>query len=130
MKYKVRFTSPAERTYENMHRLAAGEGGSVQTNVAHAQLLDTLLDEVISSSPFAGIKLPGDLAGTYLISRQTIQVFYEINPKTFTVIVLLIVDAPAREETARRADQICAEMLLSGRLQLLPPGTPRRAAAN
>jgi hypothetical protein len=111
-----------------MHRLAAGEGGSVQTNAV--QLMDVLLDEFIPSSPFAGIKLPGKLSGTYLLSRQTIQLFYEINPHTFTVVILLILDAPAREETARRADAICAQMLLSGKVQVLPPGITRRAAAN
>lgn len=130
MKYKVRLAPPAVRTYENLHRLAAGEGGTVQTNAAHAQLLDMLIDDAIPSSPFTGIKLPGSLSGTYLISRQTIQVFYEINPKTFTVIILVILDDPAREENARRADLICTQMLLSGKVQLLPSGIGRRAAAN
>jgi hypothetical protein len=130
VKYKVRLAPPAARAYENMHRLATGEGGNVQTNAAHAKLLDMLLDDVISSSPFTGIKMPGSLSGTYLVSRQTIQVFYEIYPKTFTVIILVILDDPAREENARRADVICTQMLLSGQVQLLPSGTGRRASAN
>ena len=128
MKYKVRLAPPAARTYESMHRLATGQGGNVQANAA--QLLDTLLDDVIPSSPFAGIKLPGTLSGVYLISKQSIQLFYEVSPKTFTVVILLILDAPAREENARRADLICTQMLLSGKLQLLPPGNSRPVAAN
>lgn len=128
MKYKVRLAPPATRTYENMHRLAAGEGSSVQTNAV--QLLDALLDDLIPSSPFTGIKMPGRLSGTYLISRQAIQLVYEVNTETSTVIILLILDAPAREENERRADLICTQMLLSGRFQLLPPGISRRAAAN
>jgi hypothetical protein len=114
--------------YESLQRLAAGEGSTVQTNAA--QLLDALLDDIIPQRPFNGIKLTGILSGTYLISRQALQVIYEINAKLLTVVILLILDAPAREENARRADLICTQMLLSGRLQILPPGTLRRAAAN
>jgi mRNA-degrading endonuclease RelE of RelBE toxin-antitoxin system len=128
VKYKVTLIPPAERTYQNIHRLSAGDSGNVQANIV--QLLDALLDDVLPSSPFSGTKLPGSLSGTYLISRQTIQLIYEIHPKTFTVIILLIIDAPAREEYARRADLICTQMLLSGKVQLLPSGIVRRAAAN
>jgi len=128
VKYKVRFASLAARTYENMHRLAAGEGGNAQASAV--QQLETLLDDFIPSRPFTGIELPGSLSGTRLISKSTIQLIYEIHAKTLTVTILLILDAPAREENARRADLTCTQMLLSGQVQLLPSGTDRRAAAN
>jgi mRNA-degrading endonuclease RelE of RelBE toxin-antitoxin system len=111
-----------------MHRLAAGEGGNAQASAV--QQLETLLDDFIPSRPFTGIELPGSLSGTRLISKSTIQLIYEIHAKTLTVTILLILDAPAREENARRADLICTQMLLSGQVQLLPSGTDRRAAAN
>jgi len=129
-KYKVELAAPAASMYENLARLAAGEKNR-DAKLAMFESLDKVIRETIPSSPFsAGIELCGPLKGLYWVPQDPMHVFYEIPAfKVETVsIVSILVGLPSAE---RKADAIVAEMVLSGRLRVLPRGwESRRAAVN
>ena len=119
-KYIVKLASPAAKIYENISRRAAGDDGGIDYELLH--IVDKVIDDVISSNPYQRWHAP---LGLYWISYGSVLFFYDVLPQSRVVLILWICAVPARRDNVKKADMICTQLLLSGKVQVLPPMVSR-----
>lgn len=123
-RHKVELAAPAERTYNNLRALSAGERSGRERELLRS--IDEIINEEIPNKPFSGRKLYGLLAGIsveglYWISRETLHVFYEASVKPLTIVIDFIwTGGPNTEANIQQADLLFAQMLLSGQVVAVP----------